>query len=199
MGMLENLFCAVARTFGFEFISEDERYEAQRIGAAKATEIYKPIFEILVLRHEMLEKLVNDKKTDYEEKKKIIKNMYDSLKNEIAVLEQKFREKNGVILGKNPERMKMAVINCSAKSLTSGFISVSKEEVLEYKKAIEYGFNKTQKIYGQKNESELKKIDEVNKKLSDFTKTAAQSFEQVQKHIDELSMKRAYYKAMLEE
>lgn len=197
MGMLEDFL----RMLGFKIISEDERHEAQRIGAAKAMEIYEPIFKLLVLQHEMLEKLVNDRKTDYEEKKKIIKNRYDSLKNEIAVLEQKFREKNGVILGKKPERMKMAVIDCIATDYLSlkRLISVSKEEVLEYKKAIEYGFNKTQKIYEQKIESELKKIDEENKKLSDFTKTTDQSFEQAQKHIDELLMKRAYYKAMLEE
>lgn len=199
MGMLGNIFAKVARWHGFKVISEDERYEAQRVGADKAREIYEPIFENLVSKHKMLEKLVDDKKKDYEAKKQQLKSVYGDLKNEIAVLEQKCREKNGVSLYRasifSGSAVKIGIDSAMGELL---FLSpVSKEDVPEYKKAVEYGFNKTKDIFEKKIKSEQAKINKVIEELFEFTKTSDRSFEEAMKLITEQLMKKKFYEYIL--
>lgn len=204
MGMLGNIFAKAARWHGFKVISEDERYEAQRVGADKAREIYGPIFENLVSKHKMLEKLVDDKKKDYEAKKQQLKSVYGDLKNETAVLEQKCREKNGVSLYRASIFSGSAVkigIDSAMGAFAMGELlllsPVSKEDVPEYKKAVEYGFNKTKDIFEKKIKSEQAKINKVIEKLFEFTKTSDRSFEEAMKLLTEQLMKKKFYEYML--
>lgn len=194
MGFLGDAFAVIARTQGLKIISDSERMEAERIGASNAEKIYEPIFERLLSRHEKIEKLSKNKQIRYEEKKESLKKLFIKEQERAEKYKRKCQDK-----GRNTS-WSWKELDCSGASScfgpTIGIRWVSKEDVPDYKKAIERGFEKTKAIYEKKIKVEEEKIDDLIAKMASFDEQCDEVFEKARKKIAEETTKAEFYKLM---
>lgn len=182
------------RVFGVSVISKEEAWEAERIGADRASKIYTPIFKGLEKQHKNLEKLANDKQAAYEEKKAQLKEMYESLQVEIEKLEKECEKKNIPPLLDLSAMFSSSVV---ANPMLLRFSPVSKESVKEYQKSIEEGFNKTKDIFEKKIAVEQDKIDKMIEEIAAFDKNKDVAFKKAMAKLSEQVAKKNYYKILL--
>lgn len=212
MGFFENVMVKVARSHGIRVISDDEKWEAERIGADNASKIYEPIFNGLVEQHKELEKIVADKKSDYEDKKDILKNTYLKLQEEVRDLQEQAKASDDEFVRSMAEHSSslqnsrgtwFGLGDISTALGNNGFapifgsLAVEKESVQAYRDAIEIGFNRTKDIFEKKIKAESEKINTVIRQIVDFDKNKDETFEQAMEMINGLIMEKKFYEGQL--
>lgn len=193
MGFLGDAFAVIARTQGFKVISESERMEAERIGASNAQKIYEPIFERLVSRCSKIEKLAKDKQIRYEEKKENLKKLFIKEQERAEKYKRKCQDKG------RDTSCGWSTLNASSAMSCFGptvIRWVSKEDVPDYKKAIERGFEKTKTIFEKKIKLEEEKIDQLILDIAAFDDHCDEVFEKARRKIAEETTKAEFYKLM---
>lgn len=193
MGFLGDAFAVIARTQGFKVISESERMEAERIGASNAQKIYEPIFERLVSRCSKIEKLAKDKQIRYEEKKENLKKLFIKEQERVEKYKRKCQDKG------RDTSWGWSTLNASSAMSCFGptvIRWVSKEDVPDYKKAIERGFEKTKTIFEKKIKLEEEKIDQLILDIAVFDDHCDEAFEKARRKIAEETTKAEFYKLM---